>query len=134
MTFHSADLHRGAERITVPVAAGEALAVNVTTATTGPDPRVTLFWYEIDGASETQPLAVKLRTLWHAVGRRRSNGAVVSLSRPWRAGVSEADQIRALTDLAPRVHDALGRCLPGRAARAVSGAARRLPVPAPTAS
>jgi EpsI family protein len=133
MTFRSAELHRGAERITVPVAGGDVLTVNVTTATTGPDPRVTLFWYEIDGASETQPLAVKLRTLWHAVGRRRSNGAVVSLSRAWRADVPEADQIRALVDLAPRVHAALGRCLPGRAARETSGAAR-LSVPSPTAS
>jgi EpsI family protein len=123
MTFLSADLHRAAQQVTVPAAGGGTLAVNVTTSTTGPDPRVTLFWYEIDGAPETQPFAVKLRTLWHAVGRRRSNGAVVSLSRPWRSDVPDADQIRALVDLAPRVHAALGRCLPGRADQG-SGAAR----------
>jgi EpsI family protein len=123
MTFLSADLHRAAQQVTVPAAGGGTLAVNVTTSTTGPDPRVTLFWYEIDGAPETQPFAVKLRTLWHAVGRRRSNGAVVSLSRPWRSDVPDADQIRALVDLAPRVHAALGRCLPGRADQS-SGAAR----------
>jgi EpsI family protein len=126
MTFHSADLHRGARRMTVAGATSGPLAVNVTATTTGPDPRVTLFWYEIDGASETQPLAVKLRTLWHAVGRRHSNGAVVCLSRPWHPGVPEADQIKALVDLAPRVHAALGRCLPGRDNQA-AGVERPLP-------
>jgi hypothetical protein len=114
----------------VPASSGEPLAVNVTTSTGGPDPRVTLFWYEIDGTEETQPYAVKLRTLWHAVGRRRSNGAVVSLSRPWQPDVPAADQVRVLLDLAPRVHVALGRCLPGRADQ---GAAR-LPTTLPTAS
>jgi EpsI family protein len=116
VTFLSADLHRGARRIELPGGGGDTLAVNVTASTTGPDPRLTVFWYEIDGSPETQPFAVKMRTLWHAVGRRRSNGAVVSLSRPWQAHVSETDQVRALLDLAPRVHAALGRCLPGRGA------------------
>jgi EpsI family protein len=116
VTFLSADLHRGARRIELPGGGGDTLAVNVTASTTGPDPRLTVFWYEIDGSPETQPFAVKMRTLWHAVGRRRSNGAVVSLSRPWQANISEADQVRALLDLAPRVHAALGRCLPGRGA------------------
>ncbi len=127
MTFHSADLHRGAQRMVLPASSGEPLAVNVTTSTSGPDPRVTLFWYEIDGAEETQPYAVKLRTLWHAVGRRRSNGAVVSLSRPWQPDVPAADQVRVLLDLAPRVHAALGRCLPGRADQGTARLATTLP-------
>jgi EpsI family protein len=126
MTFLSADLHRAARQVTVPAAGGGTLAVNVTASALGPDPRVTLFWYEIDGAPETQPFAVKLRTLWHAVGRRRSNGAVVSLSRPWRPDIPDAEQVRALVDLAPRVHAALGRCLPGRTDPG-SGAARPAP-------
>jgi EpsI family protein len=116
MTSGAAPLHRAARPIVVNGPAGP-LAVNAVHDGVGADASLVVFWYEIDGVSETRPLAVKLRTLWHALGRGRSNGAIIYLeARPAPGGPASADVEIALVDLAGRVHAALAGSLPGRAA------------------
>jgi EpsI family protein len=128
VSYRAAAFHRAARPLTLPAPAGP-LTVNLWHGTADAESRVALFWYEIDGATEARPLAVKLRTLWHAVGRRRSNGAIICLEARSAEGTSRETVEGALGDLASRVHEALAASLPGRedAGSGAASASRRVP-------
>jgi EpsI family protein len=85
-------------------------AVNVARETEGGANRVTVFWFELEGAVVTSPDAVRLRTLWSTLGRRRSNGAVVSLTAAGSA--ADASREPGLLSLAREIHLALRTLLP----------------------
>lgn len=105
-------LHRSASALTLAIRGQEApLVVNSISARTTPD---AVFWYEMDGATESGATAAKLRTLWHALTRSRTNGAVVVVSSPREAAASSRATARQLSELAVDVHLALACCLPGR--------------------
>ncbi len=122
VSFRADDLHRRARRMAVAVPAGSGtLTVNVVPPAAGTDV-LTVFWYDIDGVVETSREGAKLRVLWHAVGRNRTNGAVVIMRVSPVAGAGEAPA--SVLDLAGRLHDALGRHLPGRRAAPAATDAR----------
>jgi len=114
VTYRASDLHRAAHVVDASLDAGRQGRVNVADEQLSGAPTLTLFWYEIDGAVETAPLAVKIRTLWHALARGRTNGAVICLrtSDPGPAGRDQA--VGDLMALAASVHRGLAGTLPGR--------------------
>lgn len=114
VSYRAGPLHRQA----TPLAAAEAssgtpIPVNLAYDSRDGEMRALVFWYELDGVVETTPFAAKMRTLWHALGRRRTNGAAVLIAMPV-AGAADASRVATLAALAARVHAALGTSLPGR--------------------
>jgi EpsI family protein len=99
-----AALHRGAVTRAIPLGDGSTLIVNAVQG----ENNIGLFWYELDGVPEASHYVAKLRSLWTALTSRRSNGAVIMLRAP-RESRSETETLRALDDLAGRVHVALER-------------------------
>lgn len=77
----------------------------------GREGRQTLFWYSVDGTPEGDRYAVKARTLWCALRRGETNGAVVVLTS--RAG-ERGSRIGVLQELGSFVEEALAARLPGR--------------------
>ena len=69
----------------------------------------TLFWYHLD-APETNRYVVKARTLLNAMGRSRTNGAVVMLTA---VGPQSEKTVEALQQLGGQVEAALGTRLRG---------------------
>ena len=115
----------------VEASSGPAIPVNLAYDSRDGEQRALVFWYELDGVVETTPLAAKMRTLWHALGRRRTNGAAVMIAMPV-ATTADATRLATLAALAARIHAALGTCLPGRVpagAGARPGAAAGPPAP-----
>jgi EpsI family protein len=109
--FRMADWHRAASPVRVPLPAGGDLAANLVPA--GAQGPLTVFWYEVDGAVETSSYAVKARTAWNAVVRRRSNGAVIMLSvAPGRQAAKADELVPELMELAGLMYEALGQQLP----------------------
>jgi hypothetical protein len=114
------DLHREARPVRIALAGGEALDVNAVTVGGATDRQLTLFWYELDGARAHGRVGAKLLLLWHALGRRRTNGAVISLhTAPGPDGLP-TPEVQAF---AASLQHALAPCLPGRPATAVARAA-----------
>ena len=132
VSYRAGPLHRQA----TPLAAADAssgppIPVNLAYDSRDGELRALVFWYELDGVVETTPLAAKMRTLWHALGRRRTNGAAVMIAMPV-ATTADASRVATLAALAARIHAALGTSLPGRApagAGARPGAAAGPPAP-----
>jgi EpsI family protein len=114
--YQAGVLHRTASALSIGVPGQPALDVNVVRNREG---ALTLFWYEIDGTVESKPSAAKLRTMWNALTRYRTNGAVVMLTAPTDAAATPDERLRALSDLAVQMHLALARCLPGRSAQEI---------------
>jgi EpsI family protein len=115
VTYRASDLHRGARTVDARLDPHDPARVNVATDTHDGAARLTMFWYELDGVVATGPTDVKLRTLWHAVGRGRTNGAVICL-RTADPGPAGRDAVLAeLSSLAGDVHRGLASSLPGRA-------------------
>jgi EpsI family protein len=113
----SADaLHRLAVPGPLPASRDGGLQVNRASITDGPARHLTVFWYDVDGRAETSPTGVKLRTLWNAILRDHTNGAVISVTLPLADGADAAAAAAALDDLALALDGTLARCLPGRAA------------------
>jgi EpsI family protein len=120
VTYRASELHRAAHGVDAALDADAQTRINVADERLDGAPKLTVFWYELDGAVETTAAAVKLRTLWHAIGRGRSNGAVICL-RTDDPGAAGRDAVLAqLTDLAGQVHRGLAASLPGRAAAPVA--------------
>jgi EpsI family protein len=132
VSYRAGPLHRQATPIEAAEASsGPPIPVNLAYDSRDGEVRALVFWYELDGVVETTPLAAKLRTLWHAFGRRRTNGAAVLIAMPV-AGTADASRVATLAALAARVHAALGTSLPGRAPAAAGprpGAAAGPPAP-----
>jgi EpsI family protein len=113
VSYRAGPLHRQATAIAAGGAGTETIPVNLAYESRDGELRAVLFWYELDGVVETSPLATKLRTLWHAMGRRRTNGAAVLIAMPVN-GTGDSARVAALAAFAARVHAALGVSLPGR--------------------
>jgi EpsI family protein len=113
VTHLAADLHRRSRVQILAVGGGTPVSVNVAEQTVDGRTRVTLFWYELDGIVETRPLRAKLRTAWHAIGRRNTNGTAVLLRSDVPEGTG-ATALAPLEDLTQRVYAALAGTLPGR--------------------
>jgi EpsI family protein len=109
--FEMADWHRTASPVYVELPRGGALAANLVPA--GAHGPMSLFWYEVDGAVEISSYRVKARTMWNAVVRRRSNGALVMLSIARGGSVPTAnDPLPELKELAGLMYEALSHQLP----------------------
>jgi EpsI family protein len=120
VTYRASELHRAAHRVDTALDVDGRARINVADERLDGAPKLTVFWYELDGAVETTAAAVKLRTVWHAIGRGRSNGAVICL-RTDDPGAAGRDAVLAqLTALAGQVHRGLAASLPGRAAAPVA--------------
>ncbi len=132
VSYRAGPLHRQATPLAaVEASSGPAIPVNLAYDSRDGEQRALVFWYELDGVVETTPLAAKMRTLWHALGRRRTNGAAVIIAMPV-ATTADATRVATLAALAARIHAALGISLPGRVpagAGARPGAAAGPPAP-----
>jgi EpsI family protein len=74
-----------------------ALDVNEIVRTTSEARRGVLFWYDINGRIVADSYRLKTYTLWDAMTRRRTNGAVVLIAWQGAAGVeSETARARAI--------------------------------------
>jgi EpsI family protein len=108
----SADLHRQASQLLIPLSNGATLPVNLVRP--GRNRKASaVFWYDIDGRLETGLYAAKFWTLWHAITRRRTNGTVVLVSALPASGGSEAQSVADVQDFAPRLYGALAGLLSG---------------------
>jgi EpsI family protein len=102
VTHRTGEIHSRARRVDVPADGGLGFRANhVATDKHGVE---TLFWYDVDGVSETNRYVVKARTLWNAMLKARNNGAVIVLTTDARDGLSRAE---ALQDFGRRVVPAL---------------------------
>jgi EpsI family protein len=108
VNFGSIDLHRRAVRHSVPSGATPLDANLIRDAGNG---ATALFWYELDGLTETTASRAKLRTLWNALAARRNNAAVVVLTTDPRSGTPE-DAAEKMASLVPLIHGSLARLLP----------------------
>jgi len=104
----AAELHSGATRIPLANGEGRTFFANYVKHARAAE---ALFWYELDGGAETNRHVVKARTVWDAMWRGRSNGAIVVLTT---ADGGSRSTGRAIHDLAPLVEQALAAQLPGR--------------------
>ena len=116
VSYRAQDLHRASQARTVDVGGTRAFTLNVSRAA---DSQEVVFWYELDGAVEASPAAVKLRTLWHALGRGHTNGALIMLTTDVAPGAPDASRSDELVGLARMVYAALDAYLPGRPAGTV---------------
>jgi EpsI family protein len=113
VTYQASDLHRVARTVETPFGPGAFVHMNVADEHLQGEPALTLFWYDVDGAVETAPSAVKLRTFWHAVARGRSNGAVVCLRTRAPEGLARPERLAELTAFAGDLRHSLATILPG---------------------
>jgi EpsI family protein len=107
-SYLSADLHRRAALVEVPLVDGGSLPANFVAAAAGGQPSA-LFWYELGERVETRPYATKLRTLWRALSSGRSDGAVVVISTPGGSGAATRQNMEEFAALA---YAALGDSFP----------------------
>ena len=114
--YRSVDLHRRASSRSLKLPGGQSLQANLVNGSSR-QPEPILFWYEIDGEVETSQYGAKVRTLWNALRRARTNGAVVALM-----GTPSTSAAADLEELAVLLHGALDGSLPGRSH---AGAPRR---------
>jgi EpsI family protein len=122
VTYRASELHRDARPLDVRLDAAPA-RVNLATDRADGEARLSLFWYELDGVVEAEPSSVKLRTLWHALGRGRTNGAVVCLRTADPGPEAREAVVQSLTALAAEVHAGLAASLPRRTALAAAAVA-----------
>jgi EpsI family protein len=115
VTYRSSDMHRAARAFDAPLDTTHSTRINVADESLDGEPKLTLFWYELDGVVESAPSAVKLRTLWNALGRGRTNGAVICLRTADPGAAGRDALLSQLGDLAGQVHRGLAASLPGRA-------------------
>ena len=109
--FQMSDWHRLASPVRVELSTGGVLDANLVPA--GAHGPMSVFWYEVDGAVEISSYRVKARTAWNAVVRRRSNGALITLSIASRRSPSKTDDpAPELKQLAGLLYEALGHQLP----------------------
>jgi EpsI family protein len=101
VNFKAADLHRQAVTQRIQLPDGSAFTANVVRS----PGYVGLFWYELDGAPESDQYAAKLRSLWTALTAGRSSGAAIML----RGRDSGGDGLAPLQNLAAEVHAALAK-------------------------
>jgi EpsI family protein len=113
VSYRAGPLHRRASPLEAITAGGAPVRMNLAYDSRDGERQAVVFWYELDGVVETTPVAAKLRTLWHAIGRRRTNGAAVVIAMPMGA-TDDPARLATLTALAARLHVALGVSLPGR--------------------
>jgi exosortase len=99
INFKAANLHRDAVVQRIEMSDGTAFTANVVRW----PGYVGLFWYELDGAPESDQYAAKLRSLWTALSAGRSNGAAIIL----RAPDTGSEALVTLQGLAAEVHVAL---------------------------
>jgi EpsI family protein len=114
VTHRASELHRAARAFDVRLDSPNPTAVNLATETQDGPARLDAFWYELDGVVETTPADVKLRTLWNAVGRGRTNGAVICLRTADPGPAGRDAVLDELGRLAGDVHRGLAASLPGR--------------------
>lgn len=103
VSFRAADLHNRSVTRAIPLPNGSRFSANLVTLPN----EVRLFWYVLDGESESDQYAAKLRSLWTALSSGHSNGAAVMLRAASDTG-REAG-LASLEDLAAEIHQALGR-------------------------
>jgi EpsI family protein len=103
----AAELHARATRVRVG-ADGGGFDANLVPSDAGR--QELLFWYRVDARPDTNPYLVKARTLWSAIWRGDTHGAVVVLTPG--AGIVESPA-GALFEIAPLVEEALASRLPG---------------------
>lgn len=104
-----ADLYRLSTRKAIALPNGRTLDANVVH---WPDTQqVGLFWYDLDGITESDKYATIFRSLWNVISAGRSNGAVIMLSAP-PSPLPDAQSEAALEDLARELHPALASVWP----------------------
>ncbi|MGH9345991.1 MAG: exosortase C-terminal domain/associated protein EpsI, partial [Vicinamibacterales bacterium] len=104
VSFRVAGLHQQAVSRRIRPATGLPFSANVVRL---PE-EIGLFWYVLDGEPEADQYVAKLRSLWTALSRGRSNGAAIMLRAPSPAPPDE-HTLASIEDLAAEVHVALGR-------------------------
>ena len=103
VSFATADLHRVANSVEIPLPQGGRLTAN---ALSWPDRReVGVFWYEIGGVAESNPIAARVRAVWRGLSGRRDGAAVLlrGTARPGDEGLVSAQ----LRELAAHLYSAL---------------------------
>lgn len=95
-----------------PSAAEPGLTVNRALIQKGDDKQVVLYWFKQRNRVLTNEYAVKAYLLWDALTQRRTDGALVRLSAPVRAGESEVGVERRLAAFAALVHPLLKTYVP----------------------
>jgi EpsI family protein len=110
-SFRNADLHRLAKSVTLTSDGGDFPA-NVVHSTDR-RPFDAIFWYEVGGLVAVGPAHVKFLTARNHLLQGRSDGAVVLLLNETPPDEVDGDgSMRALTDLAGRLRDALVESFP----------------------
>jgi EpsI family protein len=107
-SYLTADLHRGASVRDVALPDGSHFQVNFVERIDG-RPLPAMFWYELGESVETGQYTTKLHTMWRALSRRRTDGAVVVISSPY--GSSPAS-LSGLQEFAALAYEALGASFP----------------------
>ncbi len=95
-----------------PSAAEPGLTVNRALIQKGADKQLVLYWFKQRNRVLTNEYAVKAYLLWDALTRRRTDGALVRLSAPIRAGEKEGDVESRLAAFAALVHPLLKAYVP----------------------
>jgi EpsI family protein len=96
--------HRGETKVTIPTEAGRTHLVNQAMLPDSGGSRAVLFWYDFNGRIIASRYEAKLWTIWDALTRGRTNGALVVVSAP----VEQRDHIERVFDDERRfIHDAM---------------------------
>jgi len=72
--------HREDGRVTVPTGSSETYRINRAVAPDRDGSRAVLFWYDLNGRIIASRYEAKFWTLWDAIRRGRTNGALVAVS------------------------------------------------------
>jgi exosortase D (VPLPA-CTERM-specific) len=102
----------GDVEVAPPSAAEPGLTVNRAFIQKGDDRQLVLYWFKQRNRVLTDEYAVKAYLLWDALTQRRTDGALIRLSAPVRAGESEVGVERRLAAFAALVHPLLKTYVP----------------------
>ena len=112
VSFRTAQLHRAAVPVHVPLHSGGVLDANLLRWPERAE--AALFWYDIGGVPESHQNGARLRSLWNGLAARHSSGAAIMLRTPSPDGAQDK-AVAALQAFAAELYPALVLHWAGRA-------------------
>jgi EpsI family protein len=110
--YKTMELHTQATKINVPTNPKGSVEINKLIQRDGKKNTLTLFWYDFNGRVVTDKYMAKVYTIWDALTRGRTNGAVIILTTDFY----EKDNLSAVfsktEDFVGKIYQLLGNYLP----------------------
>lgn len=108
------ELHAQASKIRVPTNPHSNFEVNMTVTQNSGYRSLVLFWYDMNGYVVTERYVGKLYTIWDALVRGRTNGAVIMLTTELYPNEDPLSKLNMMQTFAGKTYPLLKNFLPGK--------------------